>query len=271
MRASAGIAWVMPSRWSVRPGRLVLAGVLDDAPRAGFDFHQHPVVQVTVGLDGALTVVVGGGRTVTSQVVVIASGTRHALRSGGARSVLSVYLSPVARSGVMLNTVSRRAGVWAVPSPVAERVTSRVRRSEDVNSAGDVAVREVRRAEDPDPAGVAPAHPAVRHALGVLSASIPNRANLAAVAGAVAVSPDYLGRLFRWHTGASFAASTRWLRLLVALCHLDRGASITDAAHLSGFADGAHATRVCRELAGLTPREAARALATSRTDLFKHP
>lgn len=42
----------MRSKWSVRPGRLVLAGVFDDAPRTGFDFHQHPVVQVTVGLDG---------------------------------------------------------------------------------------------------------------------------------------------------------------------------------------------------------------------------
>jgi methylphosphotriester-DNA--protein-cysteine methyltransferase len=253
----------------MRPDRLVLAGEFDDAPRAGFDFHQHPVVQLTVGLNGPLTVVLIDDRAVTSQVVVIASGARHALRSGGARLVLSVYLSPVTLAGAILNAVSRESGVWTVDSTAAEKVSSCVRRSVDARSAADTAVREVLRAVDTDAAGMVPAHPAVRNALHVLSASIPDRVGLAAVARAVAVSPDYLGRLFRRHTGASFAATTRWLRLLVALRHLDSGASITDAAHLAGFADGAHAHRVCRELAGLTPAAAARALAADRTDPFK--
>ena len=259
----------MGSRWSVRPGRLALAGVFDDTPRTGFDFHQHPAVQVTVGLDGALTVALGDDRTVTSQVVVIASGTRHALRSGGARSALSVYLSPMARTGAMLNAISRHTGVWTVDGAVAVRVSCHARRSGKLQSVADDVVREVLRAGGADPASVAPVHPVLHKTLDVLSATIPERAALADVARAVAVSPDYLGRLFRRHTGASLGATTRWLRLLVALDHLDHGASLTDAAHLSGFADSAHANRVCRELAGLTPGQAARALFAGRTDLFK--
>lgn len=256
---------------SVRTGRLALIGTFDDAPPTGFTFHQHPVVQVTVGLDGALTVARGDGRTATSRVLVIASGTRHALRSGGARSALSVYLSPLACAGAVLNTVCRSTGVWAVEGVVAEAIASRVGEPGDVLSRGDVAVREVLRAGGVDPAGVGPAHPAVHHALHVLSASIPGRTSLTAVARAVAVSPDYLGRLFRRHTGASFAATSRWLRLLTALHHLQGGASITDAAHLAGFADSAHAHRVCLELAGLAPGQVASALAADRTDLFNRP
>ncbi|WP_395308807.1 helix-turn-helix transcriptional regulator [Mycobacterium sp. AMU20-3851] len=250
------------------PGRLALIGTFDDAPMTGFKFHQHPVVQVTVGLDGELTVVTGDGRAVTSQVVVIASGTRHTLRSGGARTVLSVYLSPLARAGAALNSVSRGSGVWAAERAVAESITSRVRLVDDVRSAGDAAVCEVLRAGGDNATVGGPVHPAVQNALHVLSASIPGRAGLAAVARAVAVSPDYLGRLFRRHTGASFAATSRWLRLLTALYYLDRGASVTDSAHLAGFADGAHAHRVCMELAGLAPGQVARALAAGRTDLF---
>ncbi|MCA2250808.1 helix-turn-helix domain-containing protein [Mycobacterium intracellulare] len=240
----------------------------DRAP-SGFDFHRHPVAQVTVGLDGPLTVVLGGGRTATSPVVVIAGGASHALRSAGARFVLSVYLSPVSRAGAALNALSGGPGVWTVDDEVAQRISSIASQSGGMQSAADSVVREVLQAGGLDLAEVASAHVAVRSALRVLTDSIPDRVGLAAVARAVAVSPDYLGRLFRRQTGTSFAATSRWLRLLNALHHLDRGASITDAAHLAGFADSAHAHRVCRELAGLPPNQVALALAADRTDLFK--
>ncbi len=97
-------------------------------------------------------------------------------------------------------------------------------------------------------------------AIELVMSRIPGRTDLGSVAGEVAVSADYLGRLFRKQTGTSFAVTARWARLLAALEHLGAGESITDAAHLAGFADGAHATRVCRELTGIAPSDVVRAL-----------
>jgi AraC-like DNA-binding protein len=251
----------------------VLAGDLTGADGIDIDVHHHPAVQLTVGLDGALVVELGDGRTVPCRVAVIASGARHALRPGGPRTVLSAYVNPVGRTGAALNGLCRRdgdAGVWTAPldDDMAELISGGYR-SNDLQGAADVAVGEVLRVAGVDPADVSPVHPALRRAVEVVSAGMPDRADLVAVARAVAVSPDYLGRLFRRQAGVSFSAMARWSRLLSALPHLDRGVSVTDAAHLAGFADGAHAHGVCRELAGITPSQVTRLLAENRTDPYK--
>jgi AraC-like DNA-binding protein len=62
----------------------------------------------------------------------------------------------------------------------------------------------------------------------------------------------------------SFSATTRWVRLLAGVRYLAVGGSVTDAAHLAGFADGSHANRACWELAGWPPSAFARALNDSR-------
>src|ERR1700751_4962575 len=42
--------------------------------------------------------------------------------------------------------------------------------------------------------------------------------------------------------------------------HLIDGRSVTDAAHLAGFADGSHANKVCWEMTGAAPHEFAQAV-----------
>lgn len=252
------------------PGGLVLSGALDAAPRNGFHLHRHPVVQVTVGLDGPITVALPDGNSMTSRVVVIASGTRHALRSGGADTAVSVYLSPLTTAGRALSTLSRAPSVW-VPDNIAtaNRIASLVSQAGEVQSAGRVAVHEVLAAIRHDdtvrrPVGLRPVRRAL-HSIATSRADV----DLVSLAREVSLSPDYLGRLFTRHTGAPFTTTRKWLRLLVAVRHLDDGSTITEAAHAAGFADSAHAHRVCRELAGLSPRDAVRALADARTDSFK--
>jgi transcriptional regulator GlxA family with amidase domain len=106
-------------------------------------------------------------------------------------------------------------------------------------------------------------HPQLRQAIEVVSSRVPDPLDVASVADLVALSPDYLGRLCKQQTGVSLQAAIRWQRLLTAVGHLIDGRSVTDAAHLAGFADGAHANRVCREMTGLTPRNFARAVRDS--------
>ncbi|BDD81123.1 hypothetical protein TPB0596_08860 [Tsukamurella pulmonis] len=84
--------------------------------------------------------------------------------------------------------------------------------------------------------------------------------SLTAVAAEIGVSASHLSRLWRRDLGLAFPAWVRWSRLRAMAERVRDGASITDAAHAAGFADGAHASRVCREMFGLAPQELLAAL-----------
>ena len=96
-----------------------------------------------------------------------------------------------------------------------------------------------------------------------MSSRVPSHVDVASVADAVALSPDYLGRLCKRQTGVSMSATIRWARLVTAMGHLLEGRSVTDAAHLAGFADGSHANKVCWEMTGSAPHDLARAVRRS--------
>jgi AraC-like DNA-binding protein len=113
--------------------------------------------------------------------------------------------------------------------------------------------------------GPRPVHPQLRQAIEVVSSRVPDHIDVTSVAGAVALSPDYLGRLCKQQTGVSFSATIRWERLVAAVSYLLDGHSVTDAAHLAGFADGSHANKVCWEMTGATPRELAAAVRETLT------
>ncbi|KWX22855.1 hypothetical protein AFM11_18155 [Mycolicibacterium wolinskyi] len=247
----------MRGAWISRPGEMVVAGSFGDIA-----VHHHPAVQLAVGLDGALSMVADDGSAQQCRVAVVAGGARHALRSAGASAALSVYLSPQTPTAAALHALSTAngavPGVWAIDDDeLVESVATAVR-NDDLSAAADLVIADLLARADAETGNAV--HPQVRQAIELLAARMPNRTDLSSVAGEVALSPDYLGRLFKKQTGASFAAAARWTRLLAALEHLSQGASITDAAHRAGFADGAHATRVCRELTGIAPSDVLRAL-----------
>jgi len=98
----------------------------------------------------------------------------------------------------------------------------------------------------------------------VVVSRVPDHVDVASIADAVALSPDYLGRLCKQQIGVSLSATVRWERLVAAVGHLIDGLSVTDAAHLAGFADGSHANKVCWEMTGAAPRYFAQAVRGSR-------
>jgi len=54
--------------------------------------------------------------------------------------------------------------------------------------------------------------------------------------------------------GTPLRPYVRWLRLQHAARELVSGRSVTQAAHVAGFADAAHLTRTFRRMLGATPR-----------------
>jgi AraC-like DNA-binding protein len=245
----------MKSAWSAQRDRLAVAATFGDVA-----LHHHPAVQVSIGFGSSMSLHTANGVRRQCRLVVIASGAKHALRTGDSPA-LSAYLRPDTGAGAQLNELCRARGgpdcVWTVP--VDEQFIEQV--AETFSAGGlDRAVDMVLAQLLPRATDGTATHPQLRQAVDLMQARIPRGTDLGSVARAVALSPDYLGRLFRRQTGTSFSATVRWLRLMAAFHHLTDGASVTDAAHLAGFTDGAHATRTCRELTGAAPRDVHRAL-----------
>jgi AraC-like DNA-binding protein len=248
--------------WELGPGRLMVAGTFSDlAP------HHHPAVQITLGARGALRLTDSDGRRDACRLVVIGSGTRHAVRSDSGSGGLTLYFGLQTWQGVALNTLSRNhgrsPGIWIVGDgrELAES-TAGLLATEGPDAAAEFLVEELcGRTESGQTRTL---HPQLRQAIEVVSSRVPDHVDVASAATAVALSPDYLGRLCKQQTGVSFSATIRWVRLVTAINHLIDGASVTDAAHLAGFADGSHANRVCWEMTGAAPHDFAQAVRDAR-------
>lgn len=237
--------------WELEPGRLLVAGAFSDLA-----LHHHPAVQITVGGHGPLSVSGDGDAPDACRLVVIASGARHAVRSNSDSGALTLYVGLQTRQGSTLNTLARNhdriRGIWIVNdgTRLAEATAAALAERGPEAAAGflvDSLCGTQRR-----PRSV---HPQLRRAIEVVASRVPEHVDVASVAEVVALSPDYLGRLCKQQTGVSFSAAIRWERLVAAVGYLLDGRSITDAAHLAGFADGSHANRVCWEMTGAAPSE----------------
>jgi methylphosphotriester-DNA--protein-cysteine methyltransferase len=243
--------------WELAPAQFMVAGAFRDLA-----VHRHAAVQVGVGLAGPLSVTSAEGAHHLCRLVVVASGERHAVRSDPRSGALSIYLGPQTRQGTTLNALSRRhGGIWSVDD--GEKLATATAESSAASSpcaAADPLLNELCGMSD---AGASSVHRQLCQAIDLVSTSMPSPLDLTTAAGAVALSPDYLGRLCKQQTGVSFSATARWMRLLTFLRFLTAGVPITDAAHMAGFTDGSHANRVCWEMAGAAPSDIARALKDS--------
>ncbi|HEY0227751.1 MAG TPA: helix-turn-helix transcriptional regulator [Mycobacterium sp.] len=241
--------------WELEPGRLMVDGAFSDLA-----IHHHPAVQITVGRRGSLSVTRDGGAHDVCRVVVIASGARHAVRSDAESGALTLYLGLYTAQGMTLNAMARD-GVWVVDDGQAlAEATAASLDADGPEATADFLVAALCGTREPGAV-----HPQLRQAIEVVSSRVPDHIDVASVAGAVALSPDYLGRLCKQQTGVSLSATIRWERLVNAVGHLIDGLSVTDAAHLAGFADGSHANRVCWEMTGTAPHDLAQAVRAQAT------
>lgn len=241
--------------WELAPGRLLVAGAFSDLA-----VHHHPAVQITVGGQGSLTVTRDGDTHEMCRVAVIASGARHAVRSDPDAGALTLYLGLHTSHGIALNSLAQQRGqqqgIWTVgDGHTLAEATAASLDADGPHAAAECLIDQLCGTLEPRFV-----HPQLRQAIEVVSSRMPDHVDVASVAGAVALSPDYLGRLCKQQTGVSFSATIRWERLVTAVSYILDGRSVTDAAHLAGFADGSHATKVCWEMTGATPRELAQAV-----------
>lgn len=247
--------------WELGSGQIMVAGAFND-----LEVHHHPAVQVAVGLTGPLTVAAADDVQQGCRLVVVAGGVRHAVRSDERSAALVLYVAPQTPQGVALNAATRSDGrcdgIWIVDDDVQlANAIATLFAAGGPRAASEFLIANLCRTgnsgSDQPPASI---HPQLAQAIDLVCRRAPADIDLKSIARAVAVSPDYLGRLCKQQTGASFSAATRWVRLQAGLRYLADGMAVTDAAHLAGFADGSHANRVCWEMTGAAPSDFVRAL-----------
>lgn len=102
-------------------------------------------------------------------------------------------------------------------------------------------------------------HPRVNQALKYIRERLVRGEDLSlkTLAFVCGLSPSRFMHVFTESVGVPLRPYILWLRLQRGACELMNGATATEAAHLSGFADGAHLTRTFRKMLGITPTDLA--------------
>lgn len=225
-------------------GAIVFWGEVGDT-----SMHAHAAHQLFIGAEESSTIAVtlADGRSLgPTRLLAIPSGVTHRTSpvGAGARGA-SVYLDVDSAAGRGLGAAIADGPSTAVP-PIDDWPID-PRGIVDEESASRLAGHLVGLGRG------AHIHPYVTAAQRHTVAALAQSPTLAGVAAETGVSASHLSRLWRRDLGMSFNTWLRWERLREAARLIGAGANITDAAHGAGFADGAHASRVCSAMFGLSP------------------
>jgi AraC-like DNA-binding protein len=210
--------------------------------------HRHHCVQLVVTLRGSLQVRSGAEAWRKCGAVLVRPNAIHEVDASGS-SLLICFISVESALGVAL--IERiDADVVCVMGQQVAQWRSILGRRPTAGSVGRFLSGFL-----PNERRHALIHPAVRRVLIHLREARSQLDNLSlkALADIAGLSPSRFMHLFTSSVGVPVRPYVRWLRLQRAASDLIRGTSVTNAAHRAGFADGAHLTRTCRRMLGLTP------------------
>jgi AraC family transcriptional regulator len=232
---------VAPFQLYVWPQRLLMLG-----PAYASAQHRHHAAQIAFGLDGPVIFESPHTGLHRADMLLISPDTQHAHPAFGALAFL--YLYPESTEWL---SFPGREKCGLVPLPFNQRLRSVARCA----AAGDAVAA---RALVDDLIGTSATKALgddalITRAAAFISRSLDGPITLAAVAKVVHRSPSRLAHRFTEGTGVPLRRYVLWCRLRTAADAAMRGASLTQAAHLAGFADSAHLSRTFRAMFGVAP------------------
>ncbi|MFM5885236.1 MAG: helix-turn-helix transcriptional regulator [Novosphingobium sp.] len=222
-----------------------------DGKDAGTSVHAHHAHQVTLSLEGGFALT-DANRTCTGPVSAVAADHPHGFSATGKAALL--FIEPESTAG---RAVSARLPVGAAmtdfdPAPLAPAMAALhacfVAESPDADfiAIGRTLVTLL-CGETPTKALDTRVQAMIDH----VRAHLDGPVDLASAAGSACLSPSRARHLFAAETGLSFKAFVLWQRLERAVECYAEGHSLTEAAHLAGFADSAHLSRTFRKTFGI--------------------
>lgn len=230
-----------PFKVYVWPQRVLVLG-----PGFASTQHRHHAAQFAFGLDGPVIFESPQVGLQRSNMLLISPNTPHAHPAFGRLGFL--YLEP--ESTEWASFAARTEGEL-VHLPFDERLRSVARSAEagDSEAASSLVGDVIGRSQS----NVLPEDALVSQTIANIRRSLDGPITLAALAKAVHRSPSRVAHRFRETTGVSIRRYVLWCRLRAALDAALRGSSLTEAAHLAGFADSAHLSRTFHSMFGVAP------------------
>jgi AraC-type DNA-binding domain-containing proteins len=217
--------------------------------------HAHSAIQVVIGMDGPCRVEIDGAwREIPG--VVIGTDVSHCLDAAGSLVAIG-WVEAESHLGERIGRRPRSSRGWAaVDEQTAAGIAELWRPALDRSTPCSRGYRAWRQGlallagEEAPPPPVDPRIDAVLAYLRRAPSPSPTITQLMAVA---TLSESRLQHLFREQVGVPIRRYLLWQRILTAMSLLAEGASITDAAHGAGFADGPHLTRTTHRMNGVSP------------------
>lgn len=240
-----------PRLWVWTGGLLLVADELESSP------HSHMALQVAVGLQAPVRLLLEGA-WVAADAAIVEAGVEHGFDGGGgAHAVLHIDAETVTAQTLRRELLEGRP-YRILDEPAAERAGGEL--APLLDDAGGC--REVRKrfraalaalagteAVDSDPAVDQRLLP-VLDRLREIDHPTPPVSELAAMAH---LSTSRFQHVFREQMGMPPARYALWQRMYAAARRVAEGASVTRAAHEAGFADSAHFAREFRRFNGQSP------------------
>jgi len=217
--------------------------------------HAHHALQISVGFDGDVGMCLGAdGPWMRGGAMVVAPDIPHQLDTMGIR--MSVMLvDPESREGRWLRR-SFPGTLTAVPADRLEPFRDALRAVHEGTGSAAETARLIHAAVRVLCVGPAPSHALdgrIVRALETIRKMDTARVSLETVAKTVFLSPSRFQHLFSEEVGLPFRRYLLWRRLTRAMLAVGRGATLSAAAHDTGFSDSAHLTRTCYQMLGQPP------------------
>ncbi len=225
-----------------------------EAPR-GFgdaDYHSHHAIQITISLSGSLSLT-ARGRTVAAQSLAVAADGLHRFEADGLLAF--IFVEPESRSGrALARQLFLDEPLVELGHPSVNELLEPLRETFDAPLGRDALLGAGRAAVEALAPGTEPRlfDPRVQKIIDYAASNLDGPVSLEQAATGIHLSPSRLRHLFVEQTGLAFKTYLLWLRLVKAVqTYSEEGCTLTEAAHVAGFADSAHFSRVFKRTFGL--------------------
>ena len=233
-------------------GQGVSVWVLDAPDGLGVaEYHAHHAIQITVALEGRLTLSTTD-ISIAAPAIAVKADARHRIDASGLLAF--IFIEPESNFGRTISaTFFGGVDLVELAHPQAADLLAPLQATfeaglteEQLLAIGQSFVQALAPSTDaklPDAR--------VQRILDYAAAHLDQPLTLSDAAQGIYLSPERLRHLFVEQTGLAFKTYLLWLRLIRAVQIYSQGtASLTEAAHAAGFADSAHFSRVFKRTFG---------------------
>jgi AraC-like DNA-binding protein len=223
-------SWLAEPNWYLWDGGFLLLGRSEGRIGA----HAHHAIQVVISMNGEPAVCADGGDWQAGHAIIVMPDVIHSYEGRGADSAM-IFVDPESKEGEWLAT-SLNQEIALVPDARLDDCATEIRRL----CARPLECMEVRDSR-------------ITKSLKRIRETSELRVSLEDAAATVFLSPSRFAHLFAEQMGLPFRRYILWRKLARAMLAIGRGASMTDAAQASDFADAAHLTRTFNQMLGIAP------------------